>query len=725
MNEPIRMGRRSFLAASLVGAGVANAASAADEAPEWYDRAMRWMQIRFVENDPGRYNLQFWMDLFQRTHSDGVCLNAGGCVCYYPTKVQYHHRSSWMKDGDDVFGQFVEGCRKLNMAIVARTDAHSILDDAAQAHPEWVAVDRDGNKRRHWEMPETRWVTCAYGPYNFEFLTEVHRELAQLYKIDGLFVNRWQGSGLCYCESCRRQFRAFSGKEIPREADARDPSFASYVQWTEQRLVELWKLWDGEIQRFNPHARYFSNAGLDRVIASRLAPMYISEHQTRGAMPAWENGLGAKEVRAVFERKPVVAMASAADSVTTEPELRIWLLDAIANGARPWVMKTSAVVADNRWVSATDKVFDWHWRNEKYLRNRESLARVAMVYTAGTRDITGITGSGGGALRPGQPRSALPAREADNYQAGMCHALVEARIPFEMVLERLLDETHLAAYKLLIFPNITSLSDAQCEQIRRYAEKGGSVLATFETSLYNEHGAQLQNFGLSELFGAAFAGKVEHGITNSFMAVHRDTRHPVLRGLEPFGKILNTAQRVEVRALGPYPNPPLTRVPSYPSLPSDESFPREPDTGIPEIFLRDAGRGRVVYFPGDIDRTFWQGMAADHGTLLRNAIAWAMREEPPVTVSGPGLLEVTCWRQENSMTVHMVNLTNPMMFRASLRELVPVGEQKVSVLLPPGMSARGIRLLVDGRTVPVAESAGRVNFTVPSILDHEVAAIDF
>ena len=35
---------------------------------------------------------------------------------------------------------------------------------------------REGSKRRHWADPEL-WVTCGLGPYNFEFMTEVTREI--------------------------------------------------------------------------------------------------------------------------------------------------------------------------------------------------------------------------------------------------------------------------------------------------------------------------------------------------------------------------------------------------------------------------------------------------------------------------------------------------------------------------------------------------------------------
>ena len=59
-----------------------------------------------------------------------------------------------------------------------------------------------------------------------------------------------------------------------------------------------------------------------------------------------------------------------------------------------------------------------------------------------------------------------------------------------------------------------------------------------------------------------------------------------------------------------------------------------------------------------------------------------------MTVTGPGMLDVTVWRQKDSMTVHLVNLTNPMMMKGPLRELIPSPAQKVSVRLPHGFAAR-------------------------------------
>ena len=129
------------------------------------------------------------------------------------------------------------------MVVVARTDPHATYDDVQAAHPDWIAVDAEGRPRRHWASPEM-WVTCGLGPYNFEFMTEVKREIMTRYRVDGIFINRWDGSGMCYCEHCRAGFRAATGRDLPRATDPRDPAHRDYRQWREERLFALWRLWD-------------------------------------------------------------------------------------------------------------------------------------------------------------------------------------------------------------------------------------------------------------------------------------------------------------------------------------------------------------------------------------------------------------------------------------------------------------------------------------------------
>lgn len=342
------------------------------------------------------------------------------------------------------------------------------------------------------------------------------------------------------------------------------------------------------------------------------------------------------------------------------------------------------------------------------MRNDRSLARVGLVYSQQTAWFHG--------------------GRVEDHTLGWYQALIEARLPFEMVHDRLLDATHLASLKTLILPNIAALSEAQCAQIREFVQRGGGLVATDETSLFDEWGAPRKNFGLTELFGVKFQRRIDGPMQNSYLRLETDPatgrRHPLLAGLEDAPRIINGVRRVEVEATRPHASPPLTLIPSYPDLPMEKVYPRESKTDRPQVYLRDEGRGRVVYFPWDIDRTFWEVLAVDHGQLLRNAVVWATNEEAPVTVTGPGILDVTVWRQARSLTVHLVNLTNPMMMKGPVRELIPLGEQKVVVRLPEGVNPRQVRLLAADRRIRTDRTGRNLAVTVPSVLDHEVVAVD-
>jgi len=77
--------------------------------------------------------------------------------------------------------------------------------------------------------------------------------------------------------------------------------------------------------------------------------------------------------------------------------------------------------------------------------------------------------------------------------------------------------------------------------------------------------------------------------------------------------------------------------------------------------VRQAGRGRVA------------------------AVDWASNEPRPVTVTSPGVLDVTVWRRKDSLTVHPFNLTNPMMIKGPI--------QKMTVRLPEGSRWKKLQLL--------------------------------
>jgi hypothetical protein len=300
-------------------------------------------------------------------------------------------------------------------------------------------------------------------------------------------------------------------------------------------------------------------------------------------------------------------------------------------------------------------------------------------------------------------------------------------VPFELVHESFLTPERLDGFKLLVLADAAALSDAQCSAIREYVRRGGSLLATFASSLFDETGRRRPDFGLADLFGVSFGGRVEGPMQNSYLSLDPDPatgrRHPILAGLEDAPRIVNGVFRLDVQPKAEFPSP-ITLIPTYPDLPMEDVYPRTPKTTTREVYLRESGRSRVTYFPWDISRTFREVMAVDHLRLLRNAVAWTANEPQPVEVDGPGVIDVTVWRQRDSMTVHLVNLTNPMMMKGPLREVIPVGPLRLRIRIPDGARAKRVSLLTAGTSVPARQAGGVVSVAVPSVDVHEVVAVD-
>ena len=250
------------------------------------------------------------------------------------------------------------------------------------------------------------------------------------------------------------------------------------------------------------------------------------------------------------------------DSVQSEPEIRLWVAEGTANGMRPWVTKFSGVLYDRRWLPVVERIYQWHFDNERYLRNDVPLARVAVLHSEQTETYHA---------------GAAPGDRAEDHVLGMYHALIEARVPFELVHEAFLTPDRLDQFRLLILADAAALSDAQCDAIRGYVKRGGSVLATFATSLFDELGRRRDDFGLADVFGVSFDGRIQGPMQNSYLTLETDPatgrRHPVLDGLDNTPRIINGVFRVGVRPTEVFPSP-LTLIPSYPDLPMEDVYPR-------------------------------------------------------------------------------------------------------------------------------------------------------
>src|SRR5262249_6665948 len=173
-----------------------------------------------------------------------------------------------------------------------------------------------------------------------------------------------------------------------------------------------------------------------------------------------------------------------------------------------------------------------------------------------------------------------------------------------------------------------------------------NLIATGQTSLYNQRGEPRADLALADLFGAHVASQRRHSVeadriqasetVHSYLRLTPELRagvygpkigkepavtamrHPILDGFDetdilPFGGQLGgvrAADGAEVLA---------TFIPSFPIYPPETSWPREPRTSVPGLIVQTARHdSRIAYLPADLDRRYGRHHLPDHGDLLAN-----------------------------------------------------------------------------------------------------------
>jgi hypothetical protein len=713
----------------------------------WYRSVTRWGQTNITEKDPQQYDIDWWRKQWKRTHVQGVIINAGGIVSYYPSKIPLHKPSQFL-NGRDLFGELCRAAHLDGLAVFARMDSNRASEEFYKAHPDWFALNAEGKPYRADDL----YITCINGPYYNEHIPNILKEIIELYHPEGFTDNSWSGLGRsepCYCGNCKKSFKTLTGKDIPTTKNWSDKTYQQWIRWNYDRRLEIWDLNNGTTKAAGgPNCTWSgmnsgsisgqSSAFRDYVgITSRADIMMIDDQgrsdtsgfQHNGDIGKFLHGLLGwdkliPESMAMYQQGSITFRLSAKPAA----EARMWMIEGISGGIQPWWHHVAAYHEDRRAYHTAEPIMQWHKLNEKYLINRHPIATVGVVWSQQNTDFYGRDNVG---------------QLVDLPYRGITGALIRARIPYIPVHADHIDRDGLRL-SALILPNFGAMTNAQVASVKRFVNNGGGLIATGESSLYDEWGNAHVDYALADLFGA-YATKTSHTNT-SISAAHTylrltpelrsqvdgpkianepvitGIRHPVLRGFEetdilPYGgKLDPLVVDAGVEVL-------MTFIPEFPTYPPETSWMRQPKTDIPGLILNNKHKGRVAFMPADIDRRFGQNNLPDHGNLLGNLIRWVAKDNIPLHIEGTGLVDCHLYSQPGRLIMHIVNLTNSATWRQPIHELVAVGPFKVRLKLPADAHGKNVKLLVDNKQVLPIVNNGWISFEVRSVLDHEMIVI--
>ena len=665
-------------------------------------------QVNMTEHDPVSMNVEEWADYWASLKVDAVQVSVTGILAFYPSKVPYHKHGKFLGDRD-FFGDCCTAAKKRGIRVLARMSPDLEWEDALKPHPEWFEKNERGEFARHTEDPRL-YRTCMFSTYFTEHIPAIMREVNSRYDVDGIFTNGWPPLGrlpACRCDNC---------KKLP------EPASVDYWDHFNARVIELWDLYDAIAKEKKPDNLYLGNLGGSIHCTANLktlgekASWFNCDNQGRGGddTPIWGCTLQGRVCSSVMKGKTSTNVTAAWSTGTprwrnaskSPEEAQMWMDETVASGMVPWyhfIGGETGLGEDRRWQDPGREYFNWLAKHEKHLFNKQPIANLGVVMGQRTH------------LFYKTPYKGSP----QQYIDGIYYALLEGRFLFDFVHEDDLGPENLKKYKALILPNTALLSDAQCAQLKAYVRSGGSLLATFETSMYTERNQRRTDFGLADVLGITKAGEVIGTVGNGYYA-RIERQHPILNGFTNTNWIPGAEYRLPVKASS---DQPLTVVPGYPAYPPELSYPPQSHTTEPAVVIRDNGKSRTIYFPGDVERTMWKSGHTDLTHLLQNSIRWILDGDAPVAIEGRGVIESFAWETEVGFAVHILNYTNPAMHKGWIREFFPIGEQKVRMRLPNGAKPNRVELLRAESDIPFRITGGHLEFVIPKVNDYEIAAI--
>jgi hypothetical protein len=681
-------------------------------AEPWQQRIRRVAQTNMTEHDPAAMNIEEWADYWHSTESDVIYVSVTGILAFYPSKVKFHRHGKFL-NGRDFFGECVAAAKKRGMRVVARMSPDLNWGDALEAHPEWAMRKKDGSVQYNDEEPGL-FKTCMFSSYMDDYVPAIMREVSALYDVDCFYTNGWPPLGSlpeCHCAICSK---------LPASGTP------AYWRAFSDRVFELWQKYDAIAKEKKPDSFFFANLGgnvrggpnLDRL--GKIAAWFQADNQgrTSGDPAVWGCSLQGRVCNAIMEGKAAANVTAAYSTGTVAwrnaskgaDEAKMWMNETLASGMIPYyhfVGGEQGQREDRRWQKVGVDYFRWTAKHDAHLRTRRSVANIGVVIGQSTQ-----------LLYPG-PATSHGREFMHETTHGIYEALLRGRFAFDFVHEDRLEAEPLKKYRALLLPNVAMLSDKQCQQIREYVQGGGSVMASFETGLYDENLKRRSDFALGDLFGIGKAGDVIGSNGNSYYG-RIERQHAVVAGFGETDWIAGAQNRVPLK---PVESPVLTVVPGFVRYPPELAYPPAPHTNEPALVLRESGASRMAYFPGDVERTYWLTGHGDILRLLDNTIRWVTHEESVVDVAGEGFVEMFAWETSPGYAVHLLNYTNPNAHHGWMQAVYPLGAQVVRMKLPAGVRVKSVELLQAGGNVKFSVDGETLRFTIPRVEDYEVAAI--
>ena len=476
---------------------------------------------------------------------------------------------------------------------------------AVTRHPDWARLDAKGKPDGH--------NTSTFGPYVDELMIPQLREAADLYDLDGVWVDGecWSVQPDWSPAALDAYTKATGRAEAPRGPN--EPHWQEFLEFNRQRFREYVKHYVDELHKSHPKFQvasnwmystlapeaprlpvdflsgdYLGNAAISR---ARVDARYLAQSGQPWDLMAW--GFQQADSNAIGHvHKPAIQLMQEAATVLTQ-----------GGGFQIYYQPSRAGHFEDSHVQVMAKVGKFCRARQAACHKSETVPQIGVLFSKESLYRTSNR------LFGGWGRATDPVR-------GWLDAILDSQYSADIVPDWKL-ASGVTAYPLMVLPEWAAPGEAALSDLARYAEGGGTLIVSgAENCLWFVPKLGVKTLGEARVQPAFLGGSEVLGNAKGlWLDVEPGAAHAI-------------ADR--------HPGHDSTR------------------DGQPAALAAKLGKGEVVLIPGPIGLVY----AATHAPAIRGFIKRILipRFTPVVEVSAPPVVEVAVRRKGGRLYVHLSNL---------------------------------------------------------------------
>jgi len=577
-------------------------------------------------------------------------------LAYYPSKIVPPAPGLGKRD---LLQEMLGECRKHHITLVVYVNCHFDLE-SYKKHPEWVARVND-EPLVDKACPYAR--MCLNSPH-LEYTLRAHKEIMERYKPKAIYIDGFKLEHFCNCPYCQKNLAESKGMSLPKKADWSNSDWLTYLQWRDERSLEIARIYVDNIRSVCPDTEViFNRESFENQITCTPEGNIILAHEigsgihAEAAVRTLDEPFSHINKQALYGQAMDTPIWLWVEYISFWPyiscnksEIELKIMKVVANGARPnlWNIPFAPEGIDNAGPGISE-VYGLMEQAPDMFDYTKPVAEVALLSSTLSRQFY---------VKGCEPFK-YPYKVDENTQRlkdelnGMFLLALRTHKLFTFILDKDLEYERLKKYRVVILPNGGSISEKGCAEIAKYVEWGGNLIATYETSLYDEEGRKRKNFGLSKLFGVDYSkelspiGELDKlFIAPGYLSLAPDRE--ILRNMEALVPVGGRTVEVKptegeilgyLRYAGTFFEAPLQDISPYPGL-----------------VLNNCGKGKVVYIPFELGVTYSRKQSLELLPFFNGLVSHLLGNKPIISANLPPTADVSLRETaEGNFAVFVVN----------------------------------------------------------------------